>query len=116
MWKFYQKLKASASPKDSEPRATLYGNEDGRILTIEREVMKMWEQCFDRHLNGAESTGNRGEYNEVNICVSTVDDGNQPVQTLREVNYAIQQLKNSAQLLIIVFELNLSRWSFVFND
>lgn len=64
------------------------------VLKDEREVIERWIQYFDEHLNGAKSTGNKDQDKGGNVYVSTADDGNQPVCSLKKVKNVIYQFKN----------------------
>lgn len=86
--KFYKKL--NSARKGFVPRAEMCRDKEGGILTDEREVIDRWKQHYDEHLNGAQA----GDRDGGDSYRSTASDGDVPVPTLREVEEAIQQLKD----------------------
>lgn len=59
------------------------------------ELFERWEQHYNEHLNGAAIAGQEGEDNGRNVYVGTIDEGNQPVHSLKVVKISIHQLKNN---------------------
>ncbi|XP_058444164.1 uncharacterized protein LOC131425900 [Malaya genurostris] len=91
--KFYKKLNKSRN--DPVPRAEMCRDKDGSLLTDEREVIKMWKQHFDKHLNDPENVDMGVQDDGGNDYVSAAGDGNDPAPTLREVKDAMHQLKTN---------------------
>ncbi|XP_058456434.1 uncharacterized protein LOC131433845 [Malaya genurostris] len=91
--KFYKKFNKSRN--GPVPRAEMYRDKDGSLLTDGREVIKRWKQHFDEHLNGAENVGMGVQDDGGNDYVSAAGDGNDPAPTLREVKDTMHQLKTN---------------------
>ncbi|XP_058811271.1 serine/arginine-rich splicing factor 4-like [Topomyia yanbarensis] len=89
------KSKNKSKSKSFVPQAEICRDKDGSLLTDNREMIERWMQRFNEHLNGEENVGTDDQGNGGFDYVSTVEDGNEPTPTLREVNDAIQHLKNN---------------------
>ncbi|XP_041785921.1 uncharacterized protein LOC121601186 [Anopheles merus] len=88
--KFYRMLNAARS--GFTPMTAIYRNEEGDILSDEREAIDRWKCYFDEHLNGADTgaeTESRGEQPYDNQH----DDDEVPPPSLDEIIGAIKQLK-----------------------
>lgn len=71
------------------------------------EMLEIWKQHFDEHLNAAESASNEGENSEGDSCVSTVDYGYQKALS----NWEVEQLRLTRLLAMMVWELNSWVWA-----